>query len=54
MFRSPPPYSLEFRRYMGEPVRAGCDLEDLSRDFEPVSAQPGARTDWPDSVIRTA
>jgi transposase len=31
------PYAPEFRRQMIELVRAGCDPEDLAREFEPTS-----------------
>jgi transposase len=31
------PYSPEFRRQMVDLVRAGCDPEELAREFEPTS-----------------
>ena len=42
MPKSRPPYSPEFRRQMGDLVRAGRSPEDLAREFEPTAQSIGA------------
>ena len=37
MAKTRPPYSPEFRRQIVDLVRAGCDPDDLSREFEPTA-----------------
>ena len=37
MPKTPPPYSPEFRRQIVDLVRAGRDLTDLARKFEPTA-----------------
>jgi transposase len=37
MPRTRPPYVPEFRRQMIDLVRAGCDPDDLAREFEPIA-----------------